>query len=277
MTLIGVALLPSSHPESRGDRLVVITLFKIVFSPISRRRRWPDSLLLAHEWVHARDLLALLLGFALLSKHSTAAQGARGSEVPADDWRGGTSCELMNFGLRHSSMTSLPRSSRRERRSCFATRCTSCYFGDRRGVERGRFGQRGRRYRHDDDVDRGRVDFGARSVRGGSGRDLHFRHSGVAAAAPLLADRARGAGGAIRIDWARVFIVAFILVVAIAVNVVSQPRVQAISGSVPVHRRRCLARHPRLRAAARTPHWQGHARARSRAPCSCCRWCSPRR
>ncbi len=73
--------------------------------------------------------------------------------------------------------------------------------GDRRGVERGRRGQRGRRHDDDDDVDRRREPArGARRLRRGVRRAGRVRHSGGAAAAEVRADHeGRAAGHARRL------------------------------------------------------------------------------
>lgn len=70
---------------------VVISLYKILYSPFAEGAGLGGlSLHFMHEWVTLSNLLALLLGFALLARHFEK------SEVPAmlplympDDWKGG--------------------------------------------------------------------------------------------------------------------------------------------------------------------------------------------
>ena len=90
LTLAGVAVFHHHTLKVAVTGLVVITLFKILFSPFAEGAGVPGFVAhLAHEWVLLTNLLGLLLGFALLSKHFEA------SQVPAwlpkllpDDWKG---------------------------------------------------------------------------------------------------------------------------------------------------------------------------------------------
>src|SRR5205823_12129030 len=101
LTLVGVALLHHHTMKIAVGGLVVITLFKIFFSSFAEG---PGVMGLiehgAHEWVLLANLLGLLLGFALLSKHFEA------SKVPAwlptllpDDWKGAFVLLIMIFVL----------------------------------------------------------------------------------------------------------------------------------------------------------------------------------
>src|SRR6476661_5933124 len=101
LTLVGVALFHHHTLKVALIGLGVITLFKIAVSP------FPDgagisgfAAHLGHEWVLLTNLLGLLLGFALLSKHFEA------SQVPAwlpkllpDDWKGAFVLLVMIFVL----------------------------------------------------------------------------------------------------------------------------------------------------------------------------------
>ena len=88
LTLIGVALFHHHTLKVAVTGLAVITLFKILFSPFAEGAGVAGLVShLGHEWVLLANLLGLLLGFALLSKHFEA------SKVPAwlphllpDDW-----------------------------------------------------------------------------------------------------------------------------------------------------------------------------------------------
>ena len=105
---------------------------------------------------------------------------------------------------------------------------------------------------------------------------VHLRHPRRAAAAALFADHHATRTSRIHIDWTRVFIVALILVAAIAANVIVNVRFNEYADRFPVHRRRRLARDPRLRCrcAGRTGRC---CPKRSRARSSCCRSSPPRR
>src|SRR5258708_927499 len=78
LTLLGVALFHHHTLRVAVTGLAVVTLFKVLFSPFPEGPG-PAGLLahLGHEWVLLANLLGLLLGFALLSKHFEA------SRVPA--------------------------------------------------------------------------------------------------------------------------------------------------------------------------------------------------
>jgi Na+/H+ antiporter NhaD/arsenite permease-like protein len=101
VTLLGVALFHHHTLKVALTGLAVITLFKILFSPFAEGAGIEGLLAhLAHEWVLLANLLGLLLGFALLSKHFES------SNVPAwlprllpDDWKGGFVLLVMIFVL----------------------------------------------------------------------------------------------------------------------------------------------------------------------------------
>ena len=100
-TLLGVAIFHHQTLRVAVIGLAVITVFKVLFSPFAEG---PGIAGLAahfsHEWVLLANLLGLLLGFALLSKHFEA------SNVPAwlprllpDDWKGAFVLLVMIFVL----------------------------------------------------------------------------------------------------------------------------------------------------------------------------------
>jgi Na+/H+ antiporter NhaD/arsenite permease-like protein len=101
LTLLGVALFHRHTLRVAVVGLAVITLYKIGFSPFPEGPGAGGFVAhLAHEWVLLANLLGLLLGFALLSKHFEA------SRVPAilprflpDDWKGGFVLLIMIFVL----------------------------------------------------------------------------------------------------------------------------------------------------------------------------------
>jgi hypothetical protein len=78
LTLAGIALFHRHALAIAVTGLAVISLFKIAVSPFAERPGLDGWLShLGHEWVLLANLLGLLLGFALLSKHFEA------SNVPA--------------------------------------------------------------------------------------------------------------------------------------------------------------------------------------------------
>ncbi len=101
VTLAGVAVFHHHTLKVALIGLGVITLFKLLFSPFAEGAGVEGLIAhLAHEWVLLTNLLGLLLGFALLSKHFEE------SKVPAwlprllpDDWRGAFVLLVMIFVL----------------------------------------------------------------------------------------------------------------------------------------------------------------------------------
>ena len=91
LTLLGVALFHHHTLKVSLTGLVVITTYKLLFGDFSGTPGLPGlGQLVAHEWVTIANLLGLLLGFALLADHFER------SEIPAllpdylpDDWKGG--------------------------------------------------------------------------------------------------------------------------------------------------------------------------------------------
>jgi Na+/H+ antiporter NhaD/arsenite permease-like protein len=101
LTLAGVALFHHHTLRVALTGLAVITVYKLLFSNF---RGTPGleglTQLLGHEWITVTNLLGLLLGFALLSKHFEE------SHVPAllprylpDDWKGGFVMLILVFVL----------------------------------------------------------------------------------------------------------------------------------------------------------------------------------
>ena len=224
LTLMGVAVFHQHTLRVALTGLVVISAYKIVFTGF---RAGPGiagfAAHLAHEWVILANLLGLLLGFALLSRHF------EDSEVPKvlprylpDDWKGGFVLLLMVFVL-----------------SSFLDNIAAALIGGAIAHT----------------VFRGKVHIGylagivAASNAGGSGSvvgdttttmmwidgvdPLDVLHAYVAAVvavvvcgipaalqqhgySPMLKDEPAGT----HVDWARVGIVAFILLAAIVVNIV---------------------------------------------------------
>ena len=223
LTLLGVALFHGHTLFVGLAGLVVIAGYKILFTGFKTGAGVAGfASHLGHEWVILTNLLCLLLGFALLSKHF------EDSEVPKvlpkylpDDWKGGFFLLVMVFVL-----------------SSFLDNIAAALIGGAMAHT----------------VFRGRVHIGylaaivAASNAGGSGsvvgdttttmmwidgvdpRDVFHAYaaaavalviSGVIAARqqhryqPIMKDEPAGT----RVDWARVGIVAFILVAAISTNV----------------------------------------------------------
>jgi Na+/H+ antiporter NhaD/arsenite permease-like protein len=101
LTLAGVALFHHHTLQVALTGLAVITLYKLGFTGFKTGPGFEGlALHLAHEWVILTNLLGLLLGFALLSKHFEE------SKIPAvlphwlpDDWKGGFVLLVMIFVL----------------------------------------------------------------------------------------------------------------------------------------------------------------------------------
>ncbi|TMH03597.1 MAG: citrate transporter, partial [Betaproteobacteria bacterium] len=101
LTLAGIALFHHYTLPIALVGLAVISIFKIAFSPFAEGpgvAGWIAHL--GDEWVLLANLLGLLLGFALLSKHFEA------SRIPdwlprflPDDWKGGLVLLFMIFVL----------------------------------------------------------------------------------------------------------------------------------------------------------------------------------
>src|SRR5215213_4616247 len=237
LTLAGVALFHHHTLQVALIGLAVIVLYKLGFTGFKTGPGLGGlALHLAHEWVILANLLGLLLGFALLSNHFEE------SKVPAalprflpDDWKGGLVLLFMIFVL-----------------SSFLDNIAAALIGGT--IARGVF--------------RGKVHIGylaaivAASNAGGSGSvvgdttttmmwidgvdPLDVLEAFVAAGAamaifgvpaalqqqrysPIVRDAAAG----VRIDWARLAIVAVILVTAIVVNVVVNVKYAELSDRFP--------------------------------------------
>jgi hypothetical protein len=237
LTLIGVALFHRYTLPIAVTGLVVISMFKMVASPFSEGSGITGWIAhLGTEWVMLTNLLGLLLGFALLSKHFEA------SRIPdwlpkflPDDWKGGLVLLFMIFVL-----------------SSFLDNIAAALIGGTiAGV-----------------VFRGKVHIGylagivAASNAGGSGsvvgdttttmmwidgvHPLQVLEAYIAAGSAMLVFGIPAAVQQQRyspimkdppanvvVDWARVFIVALILIAAIVVNVVINVRFNEISDAFP--------------------------------------------
>jgi Na+/H+ antiporter NhaD/arsenite permease-like protein len=236
-TLVCVALFHHHTLPIAVGGLVVISLWKIGFSPFtegSGAGGWVVHL--GVEWVMLTNLLGLLLGFALLSKHFEA------SRVPEwlprflpDDWKGALVLLVMIFVL-----------------SSFLDNIAAALIG---GTIAGA-------------VFRGKVHIGylaaivAASNAGGSGSvvgdttttmmwidgvsPLQVLEAYIAAGTAMLifgipaslqqqrySPIARDPPAGIVVDWARVFIVALMLVSAIVVNVIVNVEYSEISDRFP--------------------------------------------
>jgi len=237
LTLVGVALFHHHTLKVAVIGLAVITVFKMLFSPFPEGAGVTGFVAhLGHEWVLLTNLLGLLLGFALLSKHFEA------SQVPAwlprllpDDWKGAFVLLVMIFVL-----------------SSFLDNIAAALIGGTiAGV-----------------VFRRKVHIGylaaivAASNAGGSGSvvgdttttmmwidgvsPLSVLEAYIAAGLALVlfgipaalqqqrySPITRDSGANVRIDPARVFIVAAILITAIVVNVVVNVKFNAWSDRFP--------------------------------------------
>ncbi|PLK50165.1 citrate transporter [Uliginosibacterium sp. TH139] len=100
-TLLGVALFHHYTLQVALSGLVTVTVYKLVFTGFKFGAGFAGlGLHLAHEWVTLANLLCLLMGFALLARHFEK------SHVPVvlpkylpDDWKGGFMMLVMVFVL----------------------------------------------------------------------------------------------------------------------------------------------------------------------------------
>jgi Na+/H+ antiporter NhaD/arsenite permease-like protein len=238
LTLLGVALFHRYTLQVALSGLAVITLYKLAFTGFKSGPGLGGlALHMAHEWVILANLLGLLLGFALLSRHF------EDSRVPdvlprflPDDWKGAFVLLVMVFVL-----------------SSFLDNIAAALIG---GTMAGV-------------VFRKRVHIGylaaivAASNAGGAGSvvgdttttmmwidgvspiavlDAYVAASVALVVSGLVAARqqhayapiVRDAPGGIAIDWPRVGIVGFILVSAIAANVICNLVFPAVLDRFPV-------------------------------------------
>jgi Na+/H+ antiporter NhaD/arsenite permease-like protein len=237
LTLVGIALFHHQTLPIAVGGLVVISIFKIAVSPFAEGPGVAGWLAhFGHEWVLLANLLGLLLGFAMLSKHFEA------SRVPdwlpkflPDDWKGGLVLLVMIFVL-----------------SSFLDNIAAALIGGTiAGV-----------------VFRGKVHIGylaaivAASNAGGSGsvvgdttttmmwidgvHPLQVLEAYIAAGTAMLifgipasiqqqrySPITRDPPAGVVVDWVRVFIVALMLVAAIVVNIVVNVRFNEISDTFP--------------------------------------------
>jgi Na+/H+ antiporter NhaD/arsenite permease-like protein len=237
LTLAGVALFHHHTLQVALIGLGVILLYKLGFTGFKTGPGLGGlALHLRHEWVILANLLGLLLGFALLSNHFEE------SKIPAmlprflpDDWKGGFVLLLMIFVL-----------------SSFLDNIAAALIGGT--IASGVF--------------RGKVHIGylaaivAASNAGGSGsvvgdttttmmwidgvNPLDVLEAFIAAGVAIFifgipaamqqqrySPIVRDAAADVRVDWARVAIVVFILVTAIVVNVAINVKYSGYSDSFP--------------------------------------------
>ncbi len=238
LTLAAVALFHHHTLQVALTGLAVITLYKLFFTGF-KTGPGLDGLAshMAHEWIILTNLLGLLLGFALLSKHfeDSRAPEALPKFLPGD-WKGCFVLLAMVFVL-----------------SSFLDNIAAALIGGAMARV----------------VFRGRVHIGylaaivAASNAGGSGSvvgdttttmmwidgvspiavfDAYVAAVVALAISGLVAARqqhahapiVRNEGAAVPVDWARIGIVAFILVAAILANVIANLRFPAALDRFPV-------------------------------------------
>ncbi|MGQ0545424.1 MAG: citrate transporter [Betaproteobacteria bacterium] len=238
LTLAGVALFHHHTLQVALTGLAAIALYKLAFTGFKAGSGLAGlALHMAHEWVILANLLGLLLGFALLSKHF------EDSNIPAelpkflpDDWKGGFLLLAMVFVL-----------------SSFLDNIAAALIGGTMAAV----------------VFRKKVHIGylaaivAASNAGGAGSvvgDTTTTMMWIDGVSPLVvldayvasvvalivcgipaaiqqqryAPITREAPAGIRVDWARVLIVAVILAAAIGANVVANLKFPALLDRFPV-------------------------------------------
>jgi Na+/H+ antiporter NhaD/arsenite permease-like protein len=238
LTLVAVALFHHHTLQVALTGLAVITLYKLSFTGFKTGPGLGGlASHMAHEWIILANLLGLLLGFALLSKHfeDSRAPEALPKFLP-DDWKGCFVLLAMVFVL-----------------SSFLDNIAAALIGGAMARV----------------VFRGRVHIGylaaivAASNAGGAGSvvgdttttmmwidgvsplvvlDAYVAAVVALAVSGLVAARqqhahapiVRSQGEAVPVDWARIGIVAFILVAAILANVIANLRFPAVLDRFPV-------------------------------------------
>jgi Na+/H+ antiporter NhaD/arsenite permease-like protein len=238
LTLLGVALFHHKTLQVALAGLAAIIVYKLAFTGF-KHGAGLDGLghHMAHEWVTLANLFLLLMGFALLSRHFEESRIP--DEMPAllpDDWKGGVVLLVLVFVL-----------------SSFLDNIAAALIG-------------GTVARH---VFRGKVHIGylaaivAASNAGGSGSvvgDTTTTMMWIAGVSPLAVVEAyiaaivamlifavpasiqqqryspiqKDASKGLKIDPARVFIVAAILIAALAANITANLKFPALLDTVPV-------------------------------------------
>ena len=238
LTLVGVALFHRHTLKVALTGLVAVTLYKLLFTGFKTGPGITGLVThLGHEWVLMGNLLGLLVGFALLAQHfhDSRAPELLPNFLP-EDWKGGFFLLLIVFIL-----------------SSFLDNIAAAVIGGTMASA----------------VFRGKVHLGyiaaivAASNAGGSGSvvgdttttmmwidgvsPLSVLEAFVAASVALVvcgipaamqqqrySPIVKEAPAGVRIEWARVFIVALILVAAIVSNVVANVRYPELLDALPV-------------------------------------------
>ena len=238
LTLLGVALFHHKTLQVALSGLAVIIVYKLVFTGFKHGNGFGGlGHHMAHEWVTLGNLFLLLMGFALLSRHFEESRipDAMPALLP-DDWKGGVVLLVLVFVL-----------------SSFLDNIAAALIG-------------GTVARH---VFQGNVHIGylaaivAASNAGGSGSvvgDTTTTMMWIAGVSPLSVVEAyvaavvamlifavpasvqqqrfspiqRDASKGLRIDPARVFIVAAILIAALAANIIANLKFPALLDTLPV-------------------------------------------
>ena len=238
LTLLGVALFHHKTLQVALAGLAAIIAYKLVFTGFKHGAGLPGlGHHMAHEWVTLGNLFLLLMGFALLSRHFEESRipDAMPALLP-DDWKGGVVLLVLVFVL-----------------SSFLDNIAAALIG-------------GTVARH---VFQGKVHIGylaaivAASNAGGSGSvvgDTTTTMMWIAGVSPLAVVEAyvaavvamlifavpasiqqqryspiqKDASKGLKIDPARVFIVAAILIAALAANIIANLKFPALLDTVPV-------------------------------------------
>ena len=238
LTLLGVAFFHHRTLEVALSGLAVIIVYKLVFTGFKHGAGFGGlGLHMAHEWVTLANLFLLLMGFALLSRHFEESRipDAMPALLP-DDWKGGVVLLVLVFVL-----------------SSFLDNIAAALIG-------------GTVARH---VFQGKVHIGylaaivAASNAGGSGSvvgDTTTTMMWIAGVSPLAVVNAyiaaiaamlvfavpasiqqqryspiqKDASKSLKIDPARVFIVAAILIAALAANIGANLKFPALLDTLPV-------------------------------------------
>jgi Na+/H+ antiporter NhaD/arsenite permease-like protein len=238
LILLGIALFHRHTLQVAVGGLAVVTLYKLAYTGFPQGPGLAGLAgLLAHEWVILANLFGLLMGFALLSKHF------EDSNVPAelpkilpDDWKGGFVLLVMVFVLSSfldniaAALIGGAMASAVFRKKVHIGYLAAIVAASNAGGAGSVVGDTTTTMMWIAGVDP--LDVLEAFVAGGTALAIfgYFAAKQQHAYQPILRDAPPG----VRVDWTRVGIVAFILVVAIIANVVANLRFPAVLDHFPV-------------------------------------------
>ncbi|HUQ27605.1 MAG TPA: citrate transporter [Usitatibacter sp.] len=238
LILLGIAFLHRHTLQVAVGGLIAVTIYKLAFTGFAQGPGLAGLAgLFAHEWVILANLFGLLMGFALLSKHF------EDSNVPVelpkilpDDWKGGFMLLAMVFVLSSfldniaAALIGGTMASAVFRKKVHIGYLAAIVAASNAGGAGSVVGDTTTTMMWIAGVDP--LDVLEAFVAGGTALGIfgYFAAKQQHAYSPIMRDAPEG----VRVDWARVGIVAFILVVAIIANVVANLRFPAVLDAFPV-------------------------------------------